>query len=147
VNDDHLRTLRELEELKYRYLRFLDLKRWDDLGAQLTDDCVATYAGGHHHYEGREAILEFLRENLPATRITTHHCHHPELALVGDDEATGTWALQDVVIDTELHFTIRGAAFYRDRYVRTADGWRIAATGYDRIYEEYEPRRDDIRLR
>jgi hypothetical protein len=28
-----------------------------------------------------------------------------------------------------------GAAFYRDRYRRTADGWKICATGYDRTYD------------
>ena len=28
-----------------------------------------------------------------------------------------------------------GAAFYRDRYRNTPDGWRICATGYERTYE------------
>jgi hypothetical protein len=28
-----------------------------------------------------------------------------------------------------------GAAFYSDTYRRTADGWKISATGYDRTYE------------
>ena len=28
-----------------------------------------------------------------------------------------------------------GAAFYHDRYRRTADGWKISATGYDRTYD------------
>jgi hypothetical protein len=28
-----------------------------------------------------------------------------------------------------------GAAFYRDRYRCTEDGWRISSTGYDRTYE------------
>ena len=147
MSDDRLGTLREIEELKYRYLRFLDQKRWDDLGELLLPDCVSSYADGHHYYEGREAIVSFLRENLPPERVTTHHCHHPEIELVGDDEATGTWALEDVVIDKELKFVIRGAAFYADRYRRGADGWRIASTGYERIYETYEPLRDDIRLR
>jgi hypothetical protein len=28
-----------------------------------------------------------------------------------------------------------GAGFYHDRYRRTADGWKISATGYDRTYD------------
>ena len=28
-----------------------------------------------------------------------------------------------------------GSEFYHDRYRRTADGWRISATGYDRTYD------------
>ena len=37
---------------------------------------------------------------------------------------------------TEYKVVIAGAAFYRDRYERGADGrWRIAHTGYTRTYE------------
>ena len=35
----------------------------------------------------------------------------------------------------EFNFMLIGAGSYRDRYRRTADGWRISATGYDRTYE------------
>jgi hypothetical protein len=28
-----------------------------------------------------------------------------------------------------------GAAFYHDEYRRTADGWKISKTGYDRTYD------------
>ncbi|MGI8664114.1 MAG: nuclear transport factor 2 family protein [Acidimicrobiales bacterium] len=134
-------------ELKYRYLRFLDNKNWDALGALLTDDCVADYASGTHHHEGRASILAFLREGLPPTRLTVHQCHHPEITFAADGcTATGIWSLADVVIDTELGFTIRGASFYDDTYVRTDDGWRISHTGYERIYEEYEPRSPSIKM-
>jgi hypothetical protein len=35
----------------------------------------------------------------------------------------------------KFDFMLIGAAFYHDRYRRTADGWRISATGYDRTYD------------
>jgi hypothetical protein len=54
---------------------------------------------------------------------------------VNGDEATGTWYLQDRVIVAEFDFMLIGAGFYHDRYRRTADGWRISATGYDRTYD------------
>lgn len=134
-------------ELKYRYLRFLDLKRWDDLGELLTDDCVSDYAGGSHHYEGRDAILDFLKEGLPPTRLTVHQCHHPEITFAAEGaSAKGIWSLSDIVIDTEQHWTIRGSSFYDDTYVRTDGGWRISRTGYERIYEEIQSRGDDIKL-
>lgn len=136
-----LAELRAIEELKYRYLRHLDLKQWDELAATLTEDCVASYASGEHHYEGREAILGFLRENLGMpTRLTVHQVHHPEITLESETTARGVWALQDVVIDTELEFTIRGAAYYEDAYRKSADGWQISGTGYTRTYEEIESR-------
>ncbi len=134
-------------ELKYRYLRFLDTKDWDALGALLTEGCVSNYGGGEYHFEGRAAILDFLRESLPPTRITTHQCHHPEITFSPDgDTATGVWSLQDIVIDTEYGLTIRGSAFYTDTYVKTDRGWKISATGYERVYEELQPRGTDITL-
>ena len=66
--------------------------------------------------------------------ITEHRVTHPEIAVNGD-EATGTWYLQDRVIVAEFDFMLIGAGFYHDRYRRTADGWRISATGYDRTYD------------
>ena len=40
------------------------------------------------------------------------------------------------MIATEYRVVIKGAAFYEDRYARGPDGrWRIAHTGYVRIYE------------
>ncbi len=32
---------------------------------------------------------------------------------------------------------IGGTAFYEDRYRRTSEGWRIAHTGYMRVFEEH----------
>jgi hypothetical protein len=134
-------------ELKYRYLRFLDSKDWAALGTLLTDDCVSDYAAGTHHYEGRDAILGFLRDSLPPTRLTVHQCHHPEITIAADGRsATGIWSLSDVVIDVEHGFTIRGSSFYDDTYVRTDAGWLISHTGYERIYEELEPRSADITM-
>ena len=34
-------------------------------------------------------------------------------------------------------FEIGGTAFYADRYVKTDEGWRIAHTGYMRVFEEH----------
>jgi hypothetical protein len=131
----------EIEALKYRYVRFLDLKAWDDLGETLTEDCVADYADGSLHFEGREAVLGFLRESLGTPeRITVHRVGHPELTRTGPDAFEGTWALDDVVLLLDAGLTLRGAAYYADRYERRDGRWRIAATGYRRVYEEMERR-------
>jgi len=91
--------------------------------------------------DGREAILEFISTSMGATTmLTSHRCHHPEIDLDGPGSATGTWALEDVVIMTDVDLTIQGAAFYTDRYVKRDGAWRIAHTGYLRTYEELFPR-------
>jgi SnoaL-like domain len=127
-------TLEELRRLKYRYLRTLDLKLWDEYADTLTADVQASY-GARLQFDGRDAVVDYMRNSLPPSIITVHQCHHPELAVDGDT-ATGTWYLEDKVIITEHRMLLTGAAFYEDTYRRESDGvWRISRTGYLRSYE------------
>jgi hypothetical protein len=138
-----LQELEAIKRLKYRYLRTLDQKRWDELEDCLTEDCRSAYGDGHFSFEGRAAIMAFLKDALgPTTRISSHRVHHPEIDFTSATTATGVWALDDVVIETEAKLTIRGAAFYSDDYVKVGGAWKIAKTGYRRIYEEMESRTD-----
>lgn len=132
VND--LVTYRELEELKYRYFRALDHKDWDLFATVFTPDATAVY-GSRLAFTGPGDIVSYMQENLGPTMITLHQVHHPELTVDGDN-ATGTWSLMDRVIMTEYRFLLDGMSTYRDRYERGDDGvWRIAHTGYERVYE------------
>lgn len=125
----------DIQQLKYRYLRTLDLKQWDEFAGCFVPEATGDYAG--LVFEDRDSLVSYMRENLGEGLITMHHAHHPEIALDewGGDRATGTWYLEDKVIVPELDFVLEGAAFYTDRYVRTTDGWRIAHTGYRRTFE------------
>ena len=132
-----------IKQIKYAYLRHVDLKQWPELAALLTDDCVGTYSDGKHSYTGRDAIMAFLEKSLGTPDvITVHLVHHPEIQLSADGKtASGVWYLEDRVInrsdaDCAKHYEISGAAFYADEYRLTADGWKISATGYKRVYEQ-----------
>lgn len=139
---EDLVELRLIEELKYRYLRFLDLKMWGDLEQLLMPEATASYGGGAYVRTGRDAIMEFLRSTMASESVlTSHKAHHPEIALLDDrQQARATWALDDVVVQQEHQVTIRGAAFYDDTYVKVDGDWLIASTGYKRVYEEIYPR-------
>jgi len=130
-------ALEEIRRVKYAYFRTLDLKKFVELGALLTADATASYQDGKTVLAGRAAIVTWLREALGDPGIISeHHGHHPELVLVSDTEATGTWYLQDRVIVPAADFELGGTAFYEDRYRLTNQGWRIAHTGYTRVFEE-----------
>ena len=137
-----LLEIHAIERLKYRYLRCLDQKLWDDLETCFTADATASYGGGAYEFDGRDAIMEFLRTAMGSTgMLTSHKCHHPEIDLDGPRDASGVWALEDVVVHQDFGLTIQGAAFYVDRYVKDDDGhWLIRHTGYKRTYEELFPR-------
>lgn len=133
--------IHEICRLKYRYLRALDQKLWDVLAGCLTEDATASYGGGSYTFGSRAEILAFLAETMDSTKVlSSHRCGQPEIDLLGPDEATGTWALQDVVVRLDVDITIAGAAFYSDRYRRVDGQWLIAHTGYKRTYEEIFPR-------
>ena len=143
-----LHDIEAIKRVKYAYLRALDLKQWDDLAACLSEDATAAYSDGKYSFTGRDAIMRFLRDALGSTtKITVHRVQQPEIDLTSPTTATGTWALDDVVIDTATNITLRGAAFYHDEYVKTAAGWKIRHTGYQRVYEEVESRADTPSLR
>lgn len=128
-------TVRAIEELKYRYVRALDTKDWDLFRSTFADDATAVY-GERLEFTDADAIVAFMRENLGPTMVTLHQVHHPEITVDGDT-ATGRWSLQDRVIMTEYRLLLDGASIYDDRYVRGDDGeWRIAHTGYVRLFEQ-----------
>ena len=134
-----LEALESIRQVKYRYLRCVDLKLWDEIAGTFTPDATADYGtpalGEPIQLEGRDAIVGFLRHSLGPGIITTHFAGQPEIAIDGDT-ASGTWCFEDTVIATEYRVMIKGSAFYEDRYARGSDGeWRIAHTGYVRTYE------------
>jgi hypothetical protein len=126
------RDIREISQLKYRYLRTLDSKDWDGFEACLVPEATGDYNG--LVFDDRTALVAYMRENLGEGMVTLHQAHHPELEVDGDT-ATGRWYLYDRVIVEAFSFMLEGAAFYSDRYVRTPDGWRVAHTGYRRTFE------------
>jgi hypothetical protein len=140
-----LAVVKEIEQLKYRYLRTLDLKLWDEFADTLTEDVTADY-GERLRFNSRDEVVAFMRGSLGPSIITVHQCHHPEIAVDGDS-ATGTWYLEDKVIITEQRLLITGACFYNDEYRRGADGrWRVARTGYRRTYEAMQSLDDTWKL-
>jgi hypothetical protein len=125
-------AVEEVKQLKHRYLRTLDLKRWDEFAALFLPEATGDYAG--LRFGSRDELVGFMRDSLGPRMITLHQCHHPEISVHGD-RATGVWYLEDRVIMPEHRIVLEGAAFYEDRYVRTDEGWRIEHTGYRRTYE------------
>ena len=138
-----LAEIEAIKRLKYKYMRCLDQKRWDEMAECFVPEATASYGGGRYEYDSRDAILGFLRESMGAESfLSSHRVHHPEIDLLGPDRARGTWALEDVVIETRFEITIRGAAFYEDEYVKRDGAWKIRHTGYKRTYEEIQSRKD-----
>ena len=140
---EDLAAIEAVKQLKYRYLRCLDTKDWAGMAEVLAPACTASYGGGAYAFEGRDEILSFLERTMGSTEVlSSHRVHHPEIQLDADREgAEARWALDDTVLLLAYEITVRGSAYYQDRYELDDDGiWRIAHTGYRRIFEEIQPR-------
>lgn len=142
-----LQEFEAIKRLKYKYLRCLDNKLWDEMGECFLDEATSAYSGGKYAFSGRQAILDFFRESMSGGHIlTSHTVHHPEIDMTSETSATGIWRLEDVFIDDENGFAIQGTGWYRDSYRKVDGGWKILHTGYKRSWEEMVKRKDDDRL-
>lgn len=136
ANDD----IYAIQQLKYRYFRFLDQKKFDALEQLLHPTCTATYHGGRYSADDRAGLMAFLRGGMSNRNLLTlHQGHHPEIQLVSATEATGIWYLHDVVIDTVNRTRLEGNGFYEDRYRKVDGDWKIQHTGYRRTFDLKQP--------
>src|ERR1700730_8315367 len=113
----HFADVEAIKQVKYRYLRGLDTKHWDDFANTLTEDVAGDYGpslGDELNFTNRADLVDYMRSALGPGVITEHRVTHPEITVTGD-EASGSWYLQDRVIVAEFNFMLIGAGFYRDR--------------------------------
>lgn len=135
-----LGALEAIRQVKYRYFRALDCNEWELFASCLTEDCSAAYSDGKLCLEGRDAIVDFMRQNMSgADFLSMHHGHHPEITLISDTEANGVWYLEDTIISLVRKTRLYGAAIYEDSYRLEGGEWRISKTGYRRTFEFIEP--------
>jgi len=138
---DTLQRLAHVEAiklLKYRYMRFMMTGEIEAMRDLLTEDVKAEYSDGKYSFDGRDAILEFLRgTHGESTGLRSFWMlGHPEIEILGPDTATGIWFFTHTTIHKPSGANIEMAAFYRDEYVLQDDAWRIRFTGYERLLEQ-----------
>ena len=143
-----LESIELIKQLKARYFRFLDTRNIEGLQSVFTDDAVASFVGGDYDFQlnGWAELEAFYRKSFQPDSFGMHNGHHPEICVDGDT-ATGIWYLQDIFVQLQYNLTIMGSALYEDEYRRVDGEWRIAKTGYQRLWEEHHPRGPEINLR
>lgn len=132
-----LSDIEAIKQLKARYFRLLDQKRWDewrdvfvpDVEIRTPDD-----TGDPAPIVGRDAFVDGLRAMIDAVP-TVHHGHMPEITVDGDT-ASGVWAMEDHLFwPPEFGLGhMWGTGWYEETYLRCDDGaWRIASMYLRRI--------------
>jgi hypothetical protein len=128
--------IEEIKQLKARYFRTIDQRRWDDWALVFARGARLEVPEAAMVVEGRDAIVASVSGALAGAR-TVHHGHMPEIEITGPDSARGTWAMFDYVEwpardDGEL-VGLRGYGHYTEDYVREDGAWRISRSRLDRL--------------
>ena len=61
-----LQELEAIKRLKYRYMRGIDEKFWDQIEACFMPETTCAYSNDKYKFEGRDAIMKFLTESRPS---------------------------------------------------------------------------------
>lgn len=138
MSDDIRRILdiEEIKQLKARYFRLMDTKRWDDWGLVFAEDAVMEVPEANMVSNGREEIVRTVSVALEGAR-TAHHGHMPEIEVTGPDSARGTWAMYDYVewpaSPSGERVGLQGFGHYLEEYVREDGEWRIGRIRLERL--------------
>lgn len=126
-----------IKQLKARYFRLMDEKRWDEWGQVFTHDATldTTEDAKDALVTGRDAIQAFVSQSV-ADLITVHQGHMPEIELTGERTARGIWAMEDYLeLASDASFQIHGRGHYREEYAKGDDDvWRIASLKLTRLW-------------
>ena len=126
-----LLALEDIRALKARYFRAMDTKDWTLLASCFTEDLHADFrAGPGMLVEGREAYMAQISEILKDA-TTVHQGHMPEITLLDPDNATGVWAMEDLVQLPGI--SLQGWGHYHERYRREEGVWKIASIRLSRL--------------
>jgi SnoaL-like domain len=139
MDPQQLGDLYEIQKLKARYFRTMDLRLWEEFRDVFTDDLeffierTQTPQATTPTINGADTLVAYLAASDPR-KVTIHHGHMPEIDFLDADHATGIWAMYDWVDDPGRGFAVQGFGHYHERYLRCPDGrWRIASVRLTRL--------------
>lgn len=135
-----LKDIEAVKRVKYAYFRCIDTANLEELKELLHPNVHAKLVGGTYSIEfhSREDYLEMIANSFHADFVGQHNGHHPEIDILSETEAVGTWYLSDIAMDFRRGDRTDGSSLYYDKYLKTDGKWQIVDTNYHRIYEIVE---------
>lgn len=125
----------EIERLKARYCRYVDMEDWDGFRSLFTSDaCFQTE--GQCFSDAEQFVAGVVKHHTAAEVVSVHHVHMPEIEISGQT-ATGFWRLFDYIDRIWRHDGRReafhGYGFYDEQYLKVGAEWKISAMTMRRI--------------
>lgn len=141
----------QIKQVKARYFRLMDQKRWDEWREVFTEDVTAVYHGvpGNHRSDGLTQLQCTGRAELVgkvsgflSKGISIHHGHMPEIEVTSSTTARGIWAMVDYLRMPQ--FILKGYGHYEEDYVKENGKWKIKTILLTRLHCDvtWEPSTD-----
>ena len=131
-----MNDIEAIKQLKARYFRTMDFKDWDAMRQQFCDDIrMDSSESGGEVLSGADNCIAFLQSAIGDV-ITVHHGHMPEIEVTSATEATGIWAMEDMLRwpdGRELH----GYGHYHETYAKIDGCWRIKTLKLTRLRMDF----------
>lgn len=143
---DRLLAIEDIKRLKARYFRCMDLHDWDGMAQVFATDCEFDPHGALEENPdrsaaepilGREATIAYISAGI-SPLASAHFGHMPEIEILSQTEATGIWALADILRTPhgEPFSLFRGYGHYHETYTKADGLWRIATLRITRMLVE-----------
>ena len=116
----------EIQDLLYHYADIIDQKKFDELHNVFSDDAFIDYSVYGGAKGNLQEIIAFLKESLAVFPNSQHMNANIQIEVSGDSGTGRVMCFNPMEMDVgdSTHTFLLGL-WYVDKYVRTADGWRI----------------------
>ena len=135
--DDVQKRLQRLEDveairaLKARYFFCCDRKDPKGMRACFADGPVQIDYGAVGKFDRADALVKVFTEiGCHDYMVEMHHGMNPQVSVVDDTTAKGTWSLHYFLINTQTKGLTQLAGFYEDEYKKANGAWKIAKTRF-----------------
>lgn len=125
-----LSALEDIKNLKAEYCRLIDAavnspgrRPRASLEKLFADDIIADY-GAHGSLRGRDAVVNFLCEAIPARWAWAWHSVHTPLIAIDGDRATGSWTVYCMGRPRGMTNSRVILGRFEDEYILDGQMWR-----------------------
>jgi 3-phenylpropionate/cinnamic acid dioxygenase small subunit len=117
----------EIDDLLTRYATALDAKDWDLFSTCFTTDARIDYSAAGGIAGSLTEVRKWLAEVMAHFPMTQHLVTNREVHVDGDSATCRSCLFNPMGLpDGDGMMLFFDGGYYRDRLVRTAEGWRIA---------------------
>lgn len=126
-----LEAIEAIRALKARYLFACDRKDPKSFRACFANGKVEIDYGAIGKFDNADALTKIYTEMACQEHmVEMHHGVNPQIEVVDERRARGTWGLHYFLINTQTQGVTQLVGYYEDEYCKEPGGWKIVKTRF-----------------